>query len=110
MKTIPSHLHSQLDAVFNMVEVGDLINFDTTEGQAMCGKKARIVSKAHSVVAGGTNPYDHISFWVEKENGNKMYFTCASTLSYSKVKKGVVFKGMLRDGAVVSGVISGFGL
>ena len=109
-KNVPSHLLTQLDTVFDMIEVGDIVNFDAVDGQGLCGKKAKIVSKAHSCVAGGTNAYDHISFWVEKENGQKAYFTVASVLVYDKAKKGVPFKGMMRDGSIVSGVISGFGL
>lgn len=109
-KNVPSHLYTQLDTVFDMIEVGDIVNFDAIDGQAMRGKKAKILSKAHSVVYGGTNPYDHISFWAEKENGDRMYFTVASTLHYDKDKKGVPFKGLLRNGNIVSGVISGFGV
>lgn len=110
MKNIPAHLNHQLDVVFDSIEIGDIVNFDCIEGQSLCGKKAKIVSKAHSCVAGGTNAYDHISFWVEKENGMKAYFTVASVLVYDKAKRGVTFKGMLRSGDIVSGVISGFGL
>jgi hypothetical protein len=110
MKKIPSHLNHQLDIVFDAIEVGDLVNFDVIEGQAMCGKKARIASKAHSVVAGGTNAFDYIAFWIEKDNGQKAYIMAASTIAYDKAKRGVTFKGMLRDGSVVSGVISGFGV
>lgn len=110
MKKIPSHLNQQLDSVFECIEINDIVNFDCIDGQALCGVKAKIVSKAHSVVGGGTNAYDYVAFWVEKSNGQKAYFACASTLAYDKAKKGVVFKGMLRNGDVVSGVISGFGL
>lgn len=109
-KNVPSHLYKNLDTAFDMIEVGDIVNFDNIEGQSLCGKKAKILSKAHSMVYGGTNPYDHISFWAEKENGDKMYFTVASTLQYDNAKKGVPFKGLLRNGNIVSGLISGFGV
>ena len=109
MKNIPAHLNNQLDVVFDSIEIGDLVNFDCIEGQSLCGKKAKVVSKAHSVVSGGTNSFDYIAFWVEKPNGKKAYIMAAATLAYSKDKRGVTFKGMLRSGDIVSGVISGFG-
>lgn len=109
LKNVPSHLYKNLDTAFAMIEVGDIVNFDAVEGQSMSGKRAKIVSKSHSSVAGGTNPYDHISFWAEKENGDKIYVIVASTLAYDSAKKGVPFKGMLRSGGIVSGLISGFG-
>lgn len=109
LKNVPSHLYKNMDTAFAMIEVGDIVNFDNVEGQSLCGKKAKILSKSHSMVAGGIDPYDHISFWAEKENGDKVYFTVASTLAYDSKKKGVPFKGMLRSGAIVSGLISGFG-
>lgn len=108
-KNVPSHLYKNLDTAFDMIEVGDIVNFDAVEGQSLSGKKAKILSKAHSTVAGGTNPYDHVSFWAEKENGDRVYFQVASTLAYDSAKKGVPFKGMLRNGNIVSGLISGFG-
>lgn len=110
MKKIPSHLNSQLDIVFDAIEIGDLVNFDSVTGQALCGKKARISSKSHSVVSGGTNAYDYISFWIEKDNGQRAYIMVAATLVYDKAKRGITFKGMLRNGDVVSGIISGFGV
>lgn len=108
-KNVPSHLYKNTDTAFNMVEPGDIVNFDNADGLALSGKKAKILSKAHSCVSGGINPYDHISFWAEKENGDKVYFMVASTLSYDAKRKGVPFKGMLRSGEIVTGLISGFG-
>lgn len=109
LKNVPAHLYKNMDTAFEMIEVGDIVNFDTVEGQSLCGKKAKITSKSHSKVAGGTNPFDHISFWAEKENGDKVFFTVASTLQYDTARKGVPFKGLLRNGSIVSGLISGFG-
>lgn len=108
-KNVPSHLYKNMDTAFDMIEPGDIVNFDVADGLTLCGKKAKIISKSHTTVAGGINPYDHISFWAEKENGDKVYFTVASTLAYDAKRKGVPFKGMLRSGDIVSGLISGFG-
>lgn len=110
MKTIPSHLCTQLNSVFDAIDIGDIVNFDNVADQALCGKKARIASKSHGVVSGGVNEFDYIAFWIEKDNGQRAYIMVAATLEYDKAKRGVTFKGMLRNGAVVSGFISGFGV